>query len=154
MSLVMSDILQPHGQQHTRLPCPSPTPWACSNSCPSSHWWHPTISISVVPFSFCLQSYPATGSFQMTQFFTSGGQSIGVSASASVLPINTPDWFSLGLIGLISLLSKGLSKFFSNTTIQKHEIFTAQLCLWSNSHIHTWLMDKPYPWLDGRLLAK
>ena len=104
--------LQPHGLQHTRLPCPIPTPRACSNSCPLCRWCHPTISSSVVPFSSRLQSFPASGSFQMSQLFTSGGQSIGVSASASVLPMNIQEWFPLGLTGLISLQSKGLSRVF------------------------------------------
>ena len=108
------------------LPCPSPTP--CSNSCPSSQWCHPTISSSVIPFSSCLQSFPVSGSFQMSQLFASGGQNIGASASASVLPMNIQDWFPLGLTGLISLLSKGLSRVFSNTTVQKHQIYV---------HIHT-----------------
>ena len=116
---VMSNSLGPHGLQHARLPCPSPTPRACSNSCPSSQWCHPTISSSVVPFSSCLQSFPASGSFPMSQFFASGGQSTGVSASASVLPVNIQDWFPLGLTGWISLQSKGLSRVFSNTTVQK-----------------------------------
>ena len=137
----MSDFLWPHGLQHTRLPCPSPTPGACSNSCPSSWWWHPTISSSVVPFS-PLQSFSASGSFQMSQFFASGGQSIGVSASASVLLMNIHNWFPLGLTGLISLLSKGLSRVFSNTIVQKHKFFGAQLSSQSNSHIPTWLMKK------------
>ena len=105
----MSDSLRPHGLQHTRLPCPSPTPGACSNSCPSSQWCHPTISSSVIPFSACLPSFPASGSFPMSQVFASDGQSIGVSASASVLPMNSQDWFPLGLTGLLSLQSKGLS---------------------------------------------
>ena len=105
--------LQPHGLQYTRLPCPSPTPRACSNSCPSSRWCHPTILTSVISFSCCLQSFPASGSFLMSQLFTSGGQSIGASASASVLPMNIQDWFPLGLTGLIFLHSKGLSKVFS-----------------------------------------
>jgi len=118
----MSDSLQPHGLKHTRPPCPSPTPRACSNSCPLSWWYHSTISSSVVPFSSCLQSFPASWSFQMSQFFASGGQSIGVSALASVLPMNIQDWFPLGLIGWISLQSKGLSRVFSNTTIQKASI--------------------------------
>ena len=116
---VVSNSLQPHGLQHTRPPCPSLTsltPRACSNSCPSSRWCHPTISSSVVPFSTCPQSFPASGSFQMSQFFASGG-SIGVSASASVLPMNIQDWFPLGLIGWISLQSKGLSRVLSNTTV-------------------------------------
>ena len=118
-----------------RLPCPSPTPGVYSNSCPSSQWYNPTISSSVIPFSSCLQSSSASGSFQMSQFFSSGGQSIGVSASASVLPMNIQDWFPLGLTGWISLLSKGLSKVFSNTTVQKHQFFGTQLSLQSNSHI-------------------
>jgi len=124
---VVSNSLQPHGLQHARLPCPSPTPEACSNSCPSSKWCHPTISSSVVPFSSCLQSLPASRSFPMSQFFTSGGQSIGVSASASVLPMNIQGWFPLGLAGWMSLQSKGLSRVFSNTTVQKHQFFSAQL---------------------------
>ena len=140
-------LFAPHGLQHARLPCPSPTPEACSNSCPSSWWFHPTISSSVVPFSSCLQSFPASGSFQMSHFFPSGGQSIGVSASASVLPMNIQDWFPLGLTGWISLQSKGLSRVFSNTTVQKHQFFCAQffcvLSLQSNSNIHTWQQEKP-----------
>ena len=117
---VVSDSLQRHGLQHTRLPCPSPTPGVYSNSCPLSQWCHPTISSSVIPFSSCLQSFPASGSFQMSQFFAKGGQSIGVSASASVLPMNIQDWFPLGWTGWISLKSKGLWRVFSNTTVQKH----------------------------------
>ena len=132
---VASDSLWPHGLQHARLPCPSPTPRVCSNSCPLSQWCHPTISPSVVPFSSCLQSFLASGSFQMSQFFTSGGQSIGVSASVSVLPMNIQDWFPLGWTGWISLLSKGLSRVFSNTTVEKHQFFSTQFSLWSNSHI-------------------
>ena len=135
--------LQPYGLQDARLPCPSPTPGAYSNSCPSSWWCHPTISSSVFPFSSCLQSFPASGSFQISQFFTSGGQSIGVSASASVLPMNIQDWFPLQLTGLISLLCKWLSRVFSNTRVQKHQFFGIQLSLWSNSHIHTWPLEKP-----------
>ena len=114
----MSDALRPHGLQHTRFPCPSLSPGVCSNSCLLSHWCHPAISSSVVPFTSCLQSFPASGPFQMSQFFTSGGQSIGVSASASVLPMNIQGWFPLGLTGLISLLSKVLSRVFSSTTVQ------------------------------------
>ena len=140
---VMSDSLWPHGLQHARFPCPSPTPRAYSNSYPSSWWCHPTISSYAIPFSSCLQSFPASGSFPMSQFFTSGGQNIEVSASASVLPMNIQDWFPLGWTGWISLLSKGLSRVFSNTTVQKHQFFGAQLSLWSNSHIHTWLLEKP-----------
>ena len=125
---VMSDSLRPHGL-HTRLPCLSPAPRAYSNLCPSSQWCHPTISSSVIPFSSCLQSFPASGSFPVRQFFTSGGQTIGVSASASILPVNIQDWFPLGLTGWISLLSKGLSRILSNTTVQKHQFFSAQLSL-------------------------
>ena len=123
---VQSNSLCPHGLQHARPPCPSPTPWACSNLCPSSQWCHPTISSSVVPFS-CLQSFPASRSFQKSQFFTSGGQSIGASAWASVFPMNIQDWFPLGWTGWISLQSTGLSRVFSNTTVQKHQFFGAQL---------------------------
>ena len=117
---VVSASLWPHGLQHSRPPCLSPTLRACSNSCPSSRWCHPTISSSVIPFSFCLQSCPASGSFQMIQVFASGGQSIGISALTSVLPMNTQDWSPLGWTGWIFLLSKGLSRVFSNTTVQKH----------------------------------
>ena len=140
---VMSDSLWPHGLQHTRPPCPSPTTGVYSNSCPSSRWHHPTISSSLIPFFSCLQSFPAYGSFQMSQFFTLGGQSIGVSTSTWVLPMNIQDWFPLGWTSWISLQSKGLSRVFSNTTVQKHQFFCAQLSLWSNSHIHTWLLEKP-----------
>ena len=143
---VMSDSSQPHGLQHTRLPCPLPTTGACSNSCPLSWWCHPTISSSLVPFSSFPQSHPASGSFPVSQFFTSSGQSIGASASASVLPMNTQDWFPLGLTGWISLQSKGLSIVFSNT-VKKHQFFGTQLSIWSNSHIHSWLLEKPYLWL-------
>ena len=121
---VMSNSLWPHGLQHARLPCSSPTPGACSNSCPFSRRCHPTISSSVVPFSSCLQSFLASGSFPMSQSFASGGQSIGASASASVLPMNIQDWFPLGLTGLISLQSKRLSRVFSNTTVQKRQFFS------------------------------
>ena len=140
---VVSDSLQPHGLQNAKLPCPSTAPRACLNSCPSSWWCHPTISSSVVPFSFCPQSFPASGSFLMNQVFTSGGQSTGASVSASVLPMNIQGWFPLGLTGWISLQSKGLSRVFSSTTVQKHQFFSAQPSLWSNSHIHTWLQEKP-----------
>ena len=126
---VVSDSLQPHGLQHARPPCPSPTPRVYSNSCPLTQWCHPTISSSVVPFSSSLQSFPASGSFPMNQFITSGGQSIGFSASASVLPMNIQDWFPLGWTGWISLQSKWLSRVFSNTTVQKHQFFSAQLSL-------------------------
>ena len=130
--------LQPHRPQHTRPPCPSPTPRIYSDSCPLSRWCHPTISSSVVPFSSRLQSFPVSGSFQMSQFFASSGQSIGVSASASVLPMNIQDWFPLGWTDWISLQSKGLWRVFSNTTVQKHQSFGASILL-SNSH--TWLLD-------------
>ena len=143
VSSVVSNSLQPHGLQHARPPCPSPTPGVYSNSCPLSQWWHPTISSSVVPFSSCPQSFPASGSFQMSQFFASGGQSIGVSALVSVLPTNIQDWSSLGWTGCISLQSKGLSRVFSSTTVQKHQFFSAQLSLQSSSHIHTWPLAKP-----------
>ena len=119
----------PHGLQHASRPCPSPTPRDCSNSCPSSWWCHPTFSSSVIHFSSRLQSFPASGSFQMSQLFASGGQSIRGSASALVLPMNIQDWFPLGWIGWISLLSQGLSRVFSNTTVQKHQFFGAQLSL-------------------------
>ena len=126
---VMSDSLRPHGLQHTRLPCPSPTPRAYSDSCSSSRWCHSTISFSVVPFSSCPQSFSVSESFQMRQFFTTGDQSMRVSASASVLPVNIQDWFPWGLTGWISLLSKWLLRVFSNTTVQKHQFFGAQLSL-------------------------
>ena len=139
---VLSDCW-PHEQQHARSPCPSPTPRIYPNPCPLSRWCHPTVSPSVIPFSSCLQSFPASGSFQMSQLFASGGQSIGILASASVLPMNTQDWSPLGWTGWISLQSKGLSRVFSNTTVQKHQFFGAQLSSQSNSHIHTWLLEKP-----------
>ena len=138
---VVSNYLQPHGLQHARLPCPSPSTRACSNSCPSSRWCHPVISSSVVPFSSCLQSFPASGSFLMSWLFALGGQTIG--ASSSVLPKNSQGWFPLGLTGLISLQSKGLSRVFSNTTVWKHQFFSSRPFLWSSSHIHTWLLEKP-----------
>ena len=137
---VMSNSLWPHGLQHARPPCSSPVPRVYSNSCPLSQWCHPTISSSVIPFSSCLQSFPASGSFPMSQFFTSGGQSVVVSASASVLPMNIQDWFPLGWI---SLKSKGLSRVFSNTMVQKHQFFGTQRSLYSNSHVHTWPLEKP-----------
>ena len=140
---VFFDTLWPHGLQHTRLPCPLPTPGAWSNSCPSSWWCHPTILSSVIPFSSCLQSFPASGSFPMSQFFASGGQSTGVSVSASVLPRNIQDWFPLGLNSWISLQSKGLSRVFLSTGIQKHQFFSTQLSSQSSSHIHTWPLEKP-----------
>ena len=140
---VVSNTLQPHESQHARPPCPSPTPGVHSNSCPLSRWCHPAISSSVVPFSSCPQFLPASGSFTVSQFFAWGGQSIGVSALASVLPENTQDWSPLGWTGWISLQSKGLSRVFSNTTVQKHQFLGAQLSSQSNFHIHTWPLDKP-----------
>ena len=149
---VMSNSLQPHELQHARPPCPSPTPRVHPNPCPFNWWCPPTISSSVIPFYFGPQSFPASGSFQVSQLFASGGQSIGVSASKSVLPTNTQDWPPLGWTGWISLQSKGLTRVFSTTTVQKHQFFSTQLSLQSNFHIHPWLLEKL--WLDGPLLAK
>ena len=151
--LVVSNSLQFHELQHTRPPCPSPIPGVYPNSYPVSPWCHLTISSSVVPFS-CLQRFPTSGSFQVSQLFTSGGQNIEVSPSISVLPTNTQDWFPLGWTGWISLQSKGLSRVFSNTTVQKHQFFGAQLSSQSTSHIYKWLLEKPKTLLDGHLLAK
>ena len=149
----MSHSLWPHGLQHARLPCPSSSPGVSSNSCPLSQWCHPTISFSVALFS-CPQSFPASQglfqwvrSFPVSWLFPSGGQSFGASASATVLPMNIRGWYPLGLTGLISLLSKGLSRVFSRTIVQKHLFFSTQPHLWSNSHIHIWLLDKPQLWL-------
>ena len=141
--LVISDSLWPHGLQHTRLPWPSPSRRVCSNSCSLRQWCHLTISSSVSPFSSCLLSFPASMSFPMSWFLTWGGQSIGTSASASVLSMNIYGWFPLGLTGLISFLSRELSRVFSYTKIQKHHFFITQLSIWSNSHIHTGLLEKP-----------
>ena len=138
---VVSDSLWPHESQHARPPCPSPTPRVYSNSCPSNWWRHPAISSSGIPFSSCPQSLPASGSFPVSQLFAWGGQSTGVSASASVLPMNIKDWSPLGWTGWISLQSKGLSRAFSNTIIQKHQFFGPQLSSQSNSHIHTWPLE-------------
>ena len=151
---VMSNTLRPHGLQHARHPCPSPTPRACSNSHPLSRSSHPTVLSSVIPFSSCLQSLSASGSSLMSQLLASGGQSIGPSASKSVLPVNIQGWLPLGSTGLISLQFKGLSKVFANTMIQKHQFFSAQPSLQSNSHICTWLLEKLYLWLYRTLLAK
>ena len=140
---VVSDSLRPPESQHSRPPCPSPNPGVHSNSCPSSWWCHPAISSSVVPFSSCPQSLPASESFPISQLFTWGGQSTRVSTLASVLPKNTQDWSPLGWTGWISLQSRGLWRVLSNTMVQKHLFFSAQLSLWSNSHIHTWLLEKP-----------
>ena len=140
---VVSDSLRPHELQQPRPPCPSPTPGACSNSCLSSHWCQPTISSSVIPFSPCPQCLPASESFPMSQLFAWGGQSTRDSALASFLPKNTQDWSPLLWTGWISLQSKGLSTVFSNTTVQKHQLFGTQLSSQSNSHIHTWPLEKP-----------
>ena len=140
---VVSDSLWPHESQHTRPPCPSATPRVHSNSCPSSRWFHPAISSSVIPFSSFPQSLPASESFPMSQLFTWDGQSTGVSALASVLLMNTQDWSPLEWTGWISLQSKGFSRVFSNTTVQKHQFLGAQLSSQSNSCIHTWPLVKP-----------
>ena len=140
---VVSDSLQPHGLQHARLPCPSLSLGVCSSSRPLSQWCHPTISSSVVPFSLCLQSFPASGAFPMNWLFASGSQSIGASASASVLLMNIQGWFLLGLTGLISWLSKGLSQVFSSTTVWKHQFFGTLPSLWPSSHIRTRLLERP-----------
>ena len=142
--LVTSDSLQPHELQHARPLCPTPTHGVYSDSCPSSWWCHPAISSSVIPSSSCPQSLPASGSFPMSQLFSWSGQNIGVLASASVLPVNTQDWSPLGWTGWISLQTKGFSRVFSNTTIQKHQFFSAQLSSQSKSHIHTWPLEKPH----------
>ena len=140
---VVSDPLWPHESQHARPPCPSPTPGVHSDLRPSSQWCHPAISSSVISFSSCPQSLPKSGSFPMSQHFAWGGQSTGVSASASVLPMNTQDWSPLEWTGWIPLQSKGLSGVFSNTTVQKHQFLGAQLSSQSNSHVHTWPLEKP-----------
>ena len=140
---VVSNSFRPHESQHTRPPCPSPTPGVHSNSCPSSQWCHPAISSSVVPFSSCPYSLPASESFPMSQLFAWGGQSTGVSALASFFPKNTQDWSPSEWTGCISLQAKGLSRVFSNTTVQKHQFFSTQLSSQSNSHIHTWPLEKP-----------
>ena len=145
----MSDSLRPHEfMQHAGPPCPSPTPGVHPNPCPLSRWCHPTILSSVIPFSSCPHSFPesASESFPMSQLFAWGGQSTGVSASASVFPMNTQDWSPLGWTGWIYLKSKGLSRVFSNTIVQKHQFFGAQLSSQSNSHMHTWPLEKPQPW--------
>ena len=140
---VVSYSLWPHESQHTRLPCPSPTPGVHSNSCPSSPWCHSAISSSVIPFSYCPQSLPASKSFPMSQLFASGGQSNGVSALASFLPKKSQGWSPSEWTGWISLQSKGLSRVFSNTSVQKYQFFGAQLSSQSNSHIYTWPQEKP-----------
>ena len=140
---VVSDSVWHHESQHSRPRCPSPTPGVHSKSCMSSRWCHPAISSSVVSLSSCFQSLPVSGSFPMSQLFAWGGQSIGISASVSVLPMNTQDWSPLEWAGRISLQSKGHSRFFSNTTVQKHQFFGTQLSSQSNSHVHTWPLEKP-----------
>ena len=141
-SLSHVQLFATHGLQHARLPCPSPSPRVCSNSHPLSQWCHPTISSSAASSS-CPQSFPESGSFPMSQLFTSHGESIRALASASVLRMNRQGWFPLGLTGLISLQSRGLSRVFSSTTVWKHQFFSAQASLWSNSPIHAWLLEKP-----------
>ena len=148
---VMSNSLQPHELQHARPPCPSPTPGVYSNSCPSSQWCHPAISSFVVPFSSCPQSLPVSESFPMSQPFAWGGQSTGASALASFLPKKSQGWSPSEWTSWI-LQSKGPSRVFSNTTVQRHQFFSTQFSSQSNSHIHTWLLEKPYPWLDRPLL--
>ena len=140
---VVSDSLRPHESQHARPPCPSPTPRVYSDSCPSSQWCHLAISSSAVPFSSCPQSLPASESFPMSQLFAWGGQSTGVSASASFPPKKSQGWSPSEWAGWISLQSKGLSRIFFNTTVQKHQFFSAQPSSQSNSHIHTWPLEKP-----------
>ena len=145
----MSDSLRPHGLQHARLPCPSPAPGVYPNSCPSSRWCHPTISSSVIPFSSCLQSFPVSGSSPMSQFFASGGQSIGVSASASVLPMNIQDWFPLGWTGWISLPSKGFSRVFSNITVQKHQfLLLSFLYIPTLTSVHEYWKNYNFDYMD------
>ena len=148
----LSHFLWPHGLQHARLPYPSSYPRACSNSCPSSRWCHPTIPSSVIPFPSWLQSFPASGPLSMSQHFSSGSWSIG--SLTSVLPLNIQGWFPFGLTSFISLQSEGLSRVFSSTTVQKHQFFGPHPALWSNFHIHPCLLEKPWLWLDRALLTK
>ena len=151
---IVANFLPPYGLQHARPPCPPWTPGIYSNLCTLSQWCHPAISSSVVPLSSCLQSFKATGSFQMSHVFESAGQSIVVSALASVFPMTLQDWFSLGWTGWISLQSKGHWRVFSNKAVQKHQLFETQLSLECNFHTHTWLLEKTTLWQDGPLLAK
>ena len=151
---VVSDSLRPHESQHARPPCPSPTLGVHSNSCPLSQWCHPSISSFVILLSSCPKSLPTSESFPMSQPFTWGGQSIGVSAAASVLPKKSQGWSPSEWTGWISLQSRGLSRVFSNTTVEKYQFFGAQLSSQINFHIRTWSLEKPEPWLDGPLLAK
>ena len=150
----MSNSLWPHELLQARFLCPWLSPWVCSHSCPLSQWCHPTISSSVIPFSSCPQSFPASGSFPMSQLFTLGGQSIGASALASVHPMSIQGWFPLGMTGVISLQSKGLSRFFRSTMVQKYQVFSTQSSLWSDSYIHTWLLENLQLWLYRHLSAK
>ena len=150
---VMSDSLRLRELYHARLPCPSPAPGAFSNSCPSSQWWHPSHPLSS-PFPPAFNLSQHQGLFKWVNSLHQVAKVLGASASASVLPMNIQDWFPLEWTGWISLQSKGLSRVFSNTTVQKNQFFVTQLSLWSNSHIHTWLLEKPQLWLDGTLLAK
>ena len=151
---VVSDSLRPHESQHARPPCPSTTPGVHPDSPPSSQWCHPAVSSSAIPFSSWPQSLPASESFPMSQLFAWGGQIMGVSALASFFPKKSQGWSPSEWTGWISLQSKGLSRVFSSTTVQKHQFFGAQLSSQSNSHIHTWPLEKSKPWLDGPLLAK
>ena len=151
---VMTDSSWPHGLQHTSLPHPSQSPGDCPSSCPLHPWYHPTISTSIIPFSFWLQSFPASLSFSVCQLFTIGSQSTGDSASSSVLLTNIQGWFPLRLTGLISVVSKGISRVFSSTTIGKHQFFSALPSLWSISHNRAWLLKRPGPWLYRPLSAK
>ena len=154
---VMSNSLWSQGLQHARLPCPAPFPRVCSTSCPLNRWCHPTISSSADPFFSCPQSFPSFShhwSFPMSQLIESGGQSVGASATRSVLPMNSQDWFPVELTGSISLQSKGLLGVFSKTTVSKHQFFDSQPSLWSDFHIHTWLLEKTLLWLDGPLSEK
>ena len=147
-------LCDPHGLQPAGLPCSSPSLRVCPSSCPLSWWCHSTVSSSVTPFSSCPQSFPASGSFPMSQLFALDGQRIGASASPSALLMNTPLGFPSGLTGFMSLQSKGLSRVFSSTTIWKHQFFGTLPCLWSNSHIRIWLLERPYLWLYTTLSAK
>ena len=150
--LVVSDSLWPHGLQHTRPPCPLPSPEICSSSCPLHRWCHPAISSSDALFSFCLQSFPASGTSPMSQLLTSDDENTGASGSASVLPTRIQDWFPLNLTGLISLLSKELSGVFSSTTVWRYQFFGVLPSLWSSSHNCTWPLGKPLPWWYGPML--
>ena len=151
---VVSNSLRPHGLQHARLPCPSSSPEVCPSSCPLLLWYHPAISSSDSLFSFCLQSFPASGTFPMSQLFTSDDQNTRVSALATVLPMSIQGWFPLRLTSLISLLSMGLSGVFSSTTVQRHQLFGAPPSLQSSSHNHRWPLGRPWPWLYRLLLAE